>query len=382
VAVILKDFEMPGGRIRLLLLLLLVGLTGCGGFGRMIGRSRPQPTTAGQGQEGVAFENVTLKQTDSQGQLLWQIRAERATYTKDQKVARVRNINGQLFQAGRLAFTLEAKRGEIQPEAEMIRLTGEIVATEVQEKVSLRGREMEWYPQADLLLVRRDLQVSHPQAQASAQEARASSRKQTIEVQGDVVVNTRDPQLQIKANHALWQVDQSLITADPQVQVRSLAPDQISGRAVAGRARIDLRAKSVTLGPKAQVSLVTPPLEVASPQLVWLLNQQQINSQQPVQVWHRQQNVVVTANRSILDLAKQQVNLSGEVEANGLQKQAVLKTDQLTWSLPTQEIAAVGNVVYHQEQPRIDLQGPKAVGKIQAQTILLEGGQIVTEIFP
>jgi len=347
-----------------------------------MGRSRPPSTAAGPQREGVAFENVTLKQTDSQGRLLWQIQAERATYTKDQKVARVRNINGQLFQGGQLAFTIEAKQGEIQPEAERIRLSGEIVATDVKEKTRLRGREVEWYPQADLLLVRRELQVSHPQAQASAQEARASSRKQTIEVQGDVVVNTHDPQLQIKAHHALWQVNQDLITADPQVQVRSLAADQLSGRALADRARIDLRAKTVTLGPEAQVSLGTPPLEIASPQLVWLLNQQQIKSQQPVQVWHRQQNVVVTANRSILDLAAQRVNLSGQVEANGLQKQAVLKTDQLTWSLPTQEIAAVGNVVYHQERPRIDLQGPKAVGKIQAQTIRLEGGQIVTEIFP
>lgn len=373
---------MPMGRVRLLLLILVVGLAGCGGFGRILGRSQPQATTTGQRQESVAFENVTLKQTDSQGQLLWQIQAEGATYTKDQKVARVRNIKGQLFQAGQLAFTIEAKAGEIQPESETIRLKGEIVATDVKEKTRLQGREVEWYPKADLLLVRRELQVSHPQAQASAQEARAYSQKRTIEVQGDVVVNTRDPQLQIKANHALWQVDQNLITADPQVQVRSLAPNQISGRAIADRARIDLNAKTVALGPKAQVSFITPPLEVASSQLVWELNQQQIKSQQPVQVWHRQQNVVVTANRSTLDLADQRVNLSGEVEANGLQKQAVLKTDQLTWSIPSQEIAAVGNVVYRQEQPRIDLQGPKAMGKIQSQTIVLEGGQIVTEIFP
>lgn len=373
---------MPIGQVRLLLLTLIVGLTGCGSFGQMIGRSRPQPTPAEQRREGVAFENVTLKQTDSQGQLLWQIQAEGATYTKDQKVARVRNIKGQLFQAGRLAFTIEAKEGEIQPESETIRLTGEIVTTDVQEKTRLRGREVEWYPQADLLLVRRELQVSHPQAQASAQEARASSRKQTIEVQGDVVVNTRDPQLEIKANHALWQVGQDLITADPQVQVRSLVPDQIAGRAVATRAKVDLNAKTVVLGPKAQVSLVTPPLEVASSQLIWLLNQEQIKSEQPVQVWHRQQNVVVTANRSILDLADQRVNLLGEVEANGLQKQATLKTDQLTWSIPSQEITAMGNVVYRQEQPRIDLQGPRATGKIEDQTIVLEGGQIVTEIFP
>jgi LPS export ABC transporter protein LptC len=372
---------MPSARIYLLILTLAVGIGGCSSFRWITGRSNPSPAAEAP-QEGLAFDNVTLRQTDNQGQLLWQIQAQKATYTKDQKVVRVRNIDGQLFQDGKVAFTIQAKQGEIYPEAETIRLTGDIIATEVREKTVLRGREVEWLPKADLLLVRRELQIQHPQAIASAQEARASSRNRTVEVQGQVVVNTRDPALRIQAHHALWRVAQQTITADPQVQVESLAQERGAERAVAAGAEINLNTKTVILGPKAQVSLTTPPLEVASPQLRWSLNQQRIESQEPVKVWHRQQEIVVTANRSNLDLAEQVVHLIGAVEANGLRNQATLKANELTWRIPTQAIEAEGNVRYQQEQPRMALQGPRATGKIQEQTIVLEGGQVVTEIFP
>lgn len=374
---------MPTIMTRLILLVLFLGMEGCGGLGWLAGRSdQPQAETPPQQQEGLTFETVTLKQTDGQGHLLWQIQAKKAIYSQDQKTVRVENIQGQLFQDGELAFTLRANQGNIQPETETIRLTGDIVVTEVQEKTVLRGRELEWFPQADLLLMRRELQVIHPQARASAEQARVSSQNQTVEVQGKVVVDTHDPHLRIQASHAIWRVAQKTITADPQVQVESLEADRPSDRAVADRAQINLAAKTLTLGPQAQVSLTTPPLEVASPELIWALHRQQITSNQPLKVWHRQQAMVVTANRGNLDLAAQVVRLMGAVQANGLSNRAVLNTDQLTWTIPTQRIAAEGDVVYHQEQPQVNLKGPKAVGKIQDQTIVLQGSQVVTEIFP
>lgn len=356
-------------------------MSGCGYFGG----SGPKPISPGMsrpGEGGLSFETVTLKQTDANGQLLWQIKAQAAVYSQDQKIAQVKNIDGELFQAGKPVFTLKAEEGEIQPEGQRILLKGKITATDTQSGAILKGQEVEWLPKTDLLVVRQNLQVVHPQVRIAAKEARASSRTHQIEAQGQVVVDTQDPNLRLRAEHAVWQISQNRIIADPQVQIQTSTAEATPGSAVADRAELDLAAKTITLGPKAQVSLKQPPLEVASQQLVWAPNQQTIASQQPLQVWHRDQEITLRASQGTMNLAQQQIQLTGKVQASGVRNQSVLKSNQLTWLLPSQKIIAQGNVFYAQNQPQLELQAPRAIGKIQAKTIMIQGENVVTEIFP
>lgn len=353
---------------------------GCGYFGRSGPKSNsPEISRPREGE--LSFQTVTLKQTDAKGQLLWQIKAQAAVYSQDRKLAQVKNIDGELFQAGKPVFTLKAQAGEIQPEAQRILLKGKITATDIQSGAVLKGEAVEWLPKSDLLVVRQNLQVVHPQVQMTAKSARASSRKHQIEAQGEVVVDTQNPNLRLRSEQAVWQISRQRIIADPQVQIQTTAkaaPD----RAVGDRAELNLAAKTITLGPKAQVSLSQPPLEVASQQLIWNLNQQTVTSQKPLQVWHRDQEITLRASQGTLNLAPQQIQLKGNVQASGVRNQSVLKSNQLTWLLPSQKIIALGNVFYAQNQPTLELRAPRAVGKIQAKTIVIQGENVVTEIFP
>ncbi len=382
---------------KLILVALLAGINACNSSSSIPEKS--EDANAEEVDSSLTFKDVILEQADAKGQPLWRIRAKQATYSQDQKTAQVQDLAGELFQNGKSVFQVRADRGEVQQESQKIFLKGQIVATDTQDGTVLQARELEWRPKDDLLVLRKDLKVNHRQIQILATAARASSRSRQIEAQGQVVATTYDPALRLRAEHMVWQTAEEKVIADSgrgnqapwgvQIErsVRATAnssPGQAAvDRAWAGQAEVSLSAKTVNLRPNARLSLINPPLEVASQQLIWHLSQQTVDSTQPLQVLHRDQKVTVTANQGSLSLVQQRVQLTGSVQALGQQEnRSFLRTDQLTWLIPTQEIEARGNVIYHQNNPPVDLRGPRAIGKMQQQAVVIGGGRVVTEIIP
>lgn len=369
----------------MILAALTLGIGACSSLSRVDPSVRDINAT--QPVDGkLTVQNGILRQTDPQGRLLWQIKVKQAVYNQDQKTAQVKGLDGELFQDGKSVFRIQADQGEIYPETQKILLKGQIVATDIQDGVVLQGREMEWRPQVDLLMVRQDLRVTHPQIQVSAQEVAAHSRTRQIEVQGQVVAVTAQPSLRLRSEQMVWQVAKQKIAINSgqhpasQVQIEHLGPRV--DRAVAGQAEVSLSAKTVTLQPNARLSLISPPLEVASQQLVWNLDRQTVTSSQPIRVQHREQKVMVAANQGRLNLIQQRIQLTGSVQTTGQRNQAFLRANQLTWLIPTQAIEAQGDVVYQQNQPKFELRGSRAFGKFQEQAVLISGGRVVTEIIP
>lgn len=377
----------------IVLVTLLAGVSACNSSSVP---QKPEGANAAQLRAGLTFKDVILEQADANGQPLWRIRAKQATYSQDQKTAQVQDLAGELFQNGKSVFQVKADRGEVQQESQRIFLKGQIVATDTQDGTVLQARELEWRPKDDSLFLRKNLTVNHRQIQILAREARASSRTRQIEAQGQVVATTYNPALRLRAEHVVWQTVEEKVIADSgqgnpapwgvQIEQSTSATGQgqaMTNRAWADQAEVSLKAKTVALRPNSRLSLVNPPLEVASRQLVWNLNHQTVNSAQPIQVLHRDQKVTVSANQGSLNLAQQRVQLTGSVQAVGQQKnRSFLRTDQLTWLIPTQEIEARGNVVYRQNNPPVDLRGPRAIGKMQQQAVVVGGGRVVTEIVP
>lgn len=375
---------------KLVLIALLAGVNACS-----CSNSTPQqPAREAQPTQPVdgrlTFKNVLLEQAGTNGQPLWRIRAKQATYSEDRKIAQVQDLAGELFQNGKSVFRVKADRGEVLQGSQKVFLRGQIVATDTRDGTVLNAREVEWRPDEDLLFLRQDLKITHRQMQISAKSARASSRTRQIEAQGQVVATLNDPSLRLRSEQVVWQVAQQRVLADSGKDKqapwgvlieRPLEPGGLD-RGWANQAVVSLNTKTVTLQPNARLSLINPPLEVASRQLVWNLNRESVNSSQPIQVLHRNQSVTVTANRGNLDLPRERVQLAGSVQAIGQRNRSFLRTDQLTWLIPTQEIAAQGNVVYRQMNPQVDLKGSRAIGKIQQQAVVISGGRVVTEIIP
>lgn len=363
-------------------IVVITGLVACEDQSPTANKST-QATSSEQVQNiesNLTFNDVTLEQADEQGRSVWKMKAGQATYSKDKKVASVQSPSGELFQDGKPVYQIRAQQGEIQQDGKQLFLKGQIVATDPRNGLVLRGNELEWLPQQDLLIVRNQLTGTHRQVQAVAQEARVFSRASRVELQGRVVANATDPVLQMRTEHLIWQIPEQKLIGDRPIQIDRYEGKKITDRATGNSSEVNLKTKIVKLKQNAQLALLEPPLQVASNSMIWNLNTETLAADQPVRIVHPQQ-LTVTANQGRMDLQKEIVYLTGDVYGVGQRRQSI-KSKALTWYVPSQLVEAEGNVVYKQVEPPVSFTGQKAVGKLQEQNIVVSGGRVETEIIP
>jgi len=368
--------------LSLVVITLLSGLSGCRRSNRAADRLAEDSSAVQNLESNLTFNNITLNQADDQGQTLWKIEADQATYSQDQQVARVESPEGELFQDGKAVFQVSAQSGEVQQDGEKVVLNGEIVAKDLRDGMVLRGNQLEWLPQEDLLIVREGLNVTHPQLRVSATEARAYSRERRVELLGKIVATSRDPALRLNAEQLVWRLQDQIVVSDRRIQVERLDGNRVTDRAIANQAEVNLKAKVATLRQNANLALQDPPVIVTSNLLTWNLQNETLVSNQPVTVQQRQQQITLTADRGRMDTSRKIVYLDRNVKAVSQRNQSELDADSLTWNMDSQRVVAEGNVNYSQSNPPLNLRGPRAVGRLQDQTVIVSGGRVVTEIIP
>lgn len=332
-------------------------------------------------ERDLTFNDVTLEQSDEQGRPVWKVKAKQATYSKDRKVAQVASPNGELFQDGKPVYYITAQTGEIEQDGQRLFLRGQIVAKAPRYDLVLRGNELEWQPKADLLIVRNKLTGSNPQVQVVAQEARVKSRAGLIELFGQVQATSKDPNLQMRTEHAIWRIREQKLIADRPLEIDRYQDRKITDRGKANRGEVNLKTKIATLQQNAQLFLLQPPIDVASDLLTWNMNTEVVTSNRPVKVVQRQQQMTVTAKQGKMDLKKEVAYLNGDVNGVGQRGQA-LQSKELTWYISNQNMEANGNVLYRQANPSASFKGEKAVGNLEKQNIVVSGDRVLTEIVP
>jgi LPS export ABC transporter protein LptC len=348
-----------------------------------------QPTDNGspaQIDTSLAFNNVTLEQADSQGRKLWKVRGAEAHYSPDQQVAEVKSPSGQLYEDGKPVYRFQAKAGEILRSGERIVLRGEVITTDTQNGAVLRSDRLEWRPKQGLLLLQGNLRGSHDKLRVSANEGKFQQRQQQAEISGNVIAFTTNPKLLLQTEHVIWQIKAAKVLADQPVQVQRLEGDQATDQATANQAEVDLTKKTVHLQQNANLIVREPPLQISGPSLIWDANKQTLIADQPFSTTERQQQITVTADRGRMELQPRIAYFNGNVQAIASRNQSHLTSNDLTWKITSQEVTALGNVVYIQPDPPATLRGAKAVGKLQNQTVVVTGGEsgsrVVTEIVP
>lgn len=361
---------------------LLFGLSSCGDQNRTVSKIAQDTSSVQKDFESnLTFNDITLDQVNEKGQPIWKVKAKQALYSKDKKVAQVQKPEGELFQDGKLVYKISAQQGEVQQDGKQLFLKGQIVATDPRNGVVLRGNELEWQPQKDLLIVRKQISGTHRQVQVVAQEALALSRESRIELKGGVTANTTEPALQLRTEHLLWRVKEQKLIGDRPIQIDRYKAKKVTDRATANSAQVDLQTDIATLKQNAQIFLLEPPLQVASNDMRWNLSTDIVTANQPLQILHRQQQVVMTAKQGKMDLQKKIVYLIGDVYGVGKRRQS-LNSQTLTWNLSSQLVEARGDVVYSQTEPQASFTGQKAIGKLQDQNVVVSGGRVITEIVP
>jgi LPS export ABC transporter protein LptC len=339
-------------------------------------------------EPGLTLQDVTLEQPDENGELLWRVRGNEVTYSPDQQVAYVTQPDSELFQDGDVIYVVTADTGEIRDNGTVIFLRGNIVARGLNNGSILRGNELEWRPEDDVLIVREEITGSHPKIRAVAQEARVYNRQNRMELVGDVVARTvvsdpnTEPWLKLQAQELIWQWDQELIQSPQPLRVEQFDYQTITDVVVGQTGQVQLDRQVVNLTGDVQMQLLEMPLNVASEALEWRVADQQVLLNQPVEMIHPEEQVNVTAAQGRMNLEDELVVLQGDVVARGQRNQAQMTSDQLTWNLEQQILLAEGNVNYRQVDPTVNLKGPRAEGELANQTIVVRGGRVVTEIVP
>lgn len=330
----------------------------------------------------LTFNAVTLEEFDDKGRLWWKVKASKASYSKDKQVARLQQPMGEFFQDGKSIMQVKGQQGEVQQNGQTIFLRGNIVATDTRDGLVMQGDEMEWQPRNDLLIVRNHVTGTHRQMKIAAKEGRFFSRMQRMELQGQVVAQATNPELQFKSDRVVWQIPQQTLTSDRPLQIDRFEKKVITDQASANQGVANLKTKTITLKQDAKLTVANPPAQLASNALVWNLQEQTITSDQLLTINNPQQQVTLSGSQGRMDLKNKMLYLAGDVRGVGTKNQSQLNADRLNWNLTTQRFEADGNVRYEQGQPPMNLAGPKATGTLQGQNILVSGGRVVTEFIP
>lgn len=375
---------------------MVVTVIGLGAYWLGIGPLAPSPPSEAPTEDvetGLTLRNVTLEQPDENGVLLWRVKAEEANYSPDRSIATFTRPDGELFQDGEVIYNVTADTGEMRDNGNTIVLRGNIVAKGIKNGAILRGNEMEWRPQADVLVIRQDVTGSHPQLRATADEFRVFNRQNRMELQGNVVANTvvedpkTDPWLKLQAQELAWDWDQERIDSPQPLRIEQFKDTTITEVVQGQRGQVNLGDNVATLQGSVTMQILDIPLTANSEELEWRVAEGQINLNQPLTVTHPTQNLVVTARQGTMNLADEVITVSQDVVAVRQQPQSRLTTDRLTWTIPSQTLLAEGRVNYQQTNPALNLSGSQGIGRLREGTFVVEGGQdnggqVVTEIVP
>ena len=257
-----------------------------------------------------------------------------------------------------------------------------MVTTDVQSGAVLRADQLEWRPKQDLLIMRGNLRGAHPQVQLTANQIKLFNKQRRAELSGKVNALTQDPKLQIQTEQITWLLkDQKLVGTSP-LQALRLENNRPTDRATANAVDVDLVKRTAHLKQKAEMAVVDPPLQISGNSLIWDIPKRTLVSDQPLLVINQQQQIRITANRGRMELKPKVAYFNGSVNATSARNQSKLNSDDLTWEMKSQQVTAIGNVVYVQPDPPATLRGGKAVGKLQNRTVVMSGGRVVTEIVP
>lgn len=148
-----------------------------------------------------------------------------------------------------------------------------------------------------------------------------------------------------------------------------------SDRLVAERGMVDIDNNTVTLTDNIELIATAPQLQIATNSLIWNYQTRIINTDKPIQIIDRQNQLNVTGNAGKVDLNQNIAHLTAGSKSISEDNSAQLYARELIWNLDTEVVEAIGNVVYQQSEPPINVTGNQAEGKLTDNSIVVTGGK-------
>jgi LPS export ABC transporter protein LptC len=387
-------------------------LSGCGGGKK--DSSADNPAT----ENKLSIDNFSLEQSNAQGKLWWKMKAKKASYTIDRKVAQVKDLAGELYQDGQVIMKLTAQSADVIQDGEKVTLRGDVTTTETRNQLVVVSQELEWQPNQDLLTISKGVRATHPKAQMTADRGTYVSRQQRLELFDKIIAVAPAENIRLQTSYLTWDVDTANISGDKPVridrfkegkQIEQVNADSVSYnidkqvaklggsnkvkfnsieqamKVEANSATWEIKPNIVALQDKIRFDGTKPVMRVTSNNARWNIKQQLITASNALEIFDQAEQATFTAASGSLDLAKNIAVLNGNARGSSTRNQAKIQAEKITWDITSQQITGKGQIRYQQSDPALKVNGAEALGKLQDQSVVVTGNGkdfVETQIIP
>lgn len=345
---------------------------------------QPENSNVARSDTQLVLNDAILEQSNNQGNSLWRIKAERTFYSQDRQTAILKKITANLFQEGKLVLQLSAKQGESQNNGASIFLRGNIIATDPRNGATLRSEEIQWYAQEDVLILPQQLTANYPNLEISAAQGKYYPTSQNLELEGNIILTNTEPSLQLKTERLVWLIPQKQVRSDRPLEIVRYQGETITDKLVAARGEVKLAQNSAILQENVELQSLEPQMQIATNSAEWNYQTQIVTTNKPVKIVDRENQLIVIGNQGQINLSSNIAHLWQGTQGIAQKNQAQLYSQELAWNIPTETVEALGNVVYQQNNPAINLTGDRAIGKLTENNVVVSSnntkGDRVTSI--
>jgi LPS export ABC transporter protein LptC len=211
-------------RHRLLCVGLALWLSACN-------QTPPPPAKPDPKRVTLTYENIVLTESDRKTQgPLWEIKAKRAEYSKDRKIAQITGLEGTFFEAGKKALRVKAPVGEIRTDERTILLKGGVQGLALERGTTLNADQIRWTPEKKIVIAEGSVILFDPKQQVEVMGKRmvGDIAIKSVTLDGGVTATSKPRQSKLVCDKAIWQVSEKILKAIGNVVYNQAKPDAVS----------------------------------------------------------------------------------------------------------------------------------------------------------
>jgi len=281
------------------LALLVLWVTGCRVAERPLEPEANKETT-----QQLTFQSLHLRQVGTNGQVLWNLRAQQAVVNPQTRQVQVRQLAGDIYDQGQPRYHVQTAQATVQEQGETLTIQGQLIARDLKEKTQIQTQALTWRPQPQELVLTGNLALQHPNLEVKAQEATIQLRLNQVVLRKKVQVISRQPALHIYGEALDWQWQKGHIQAGQPVHIR-YTPQQLVVQAGQGYLDVPNQVLRLTQG----VQAVHPQGQLRAQQVEWRIAAQEVTALGQVFYRHNNPPLTVTGSRADGNLATQYIRV-------------------------------------------------------------------------
>jgi LPS export ABC transporter protein LptC len=361
------------------LLIVLLSITGCQSSSPDIDRASEVSRLDTQ----LVLNNAVLEQSNRKSNTVWKIKADKIVYSEDKEIATLNKVVGNLLQNGAVILKISAESGEVKDQGNIILLNKKVVASDPRNGSVITSEAVEWRPQANLLLIKAKLTGNNANLEVFAESGKYFTDLEKLEIQDNVVATSKQPPLQLSSDRLEWKIPQEQIISPGAIKlVRYDQNKTIIDQLVSDRAELRLAQNQAILTKNIELVTSNPQLQIATDSLIWNYQNRLGKSDRPIQIIDRDRQISLTGNKGEINLPQQLAKLKDGVKGINQIEASELYARQMNWKIDTEELEAMGSVIYEQVNPKARLTGEKASGTLGNSKIVVtsNGQQPVTSV--